>query len=95
MTSLSLSIEFHAIKKGVFIMNITRDFSGRLVYGNSDFSLFVTNKEDCSGGYTVNRYDYNACMVSAAVLYPLWDMPVFDSFIKACRFLKKHEKEFL
>ena len=76
-------------------MIITRGFSGRLVYGNSDCSLFVTNEKGCSGGYIVNRYDDNACAVFPAVLYPLWDMPVFDSFIKACRFLKKHEKEFL
>ena len=62
-----------------------RNIFGRLEYKKGAF--FVEKKPDVNAKYKILRYDSNAVMVTDAVMMPLFDVPVFDSFVRAARFL--------
>ena len=63
-----------------------RNIFGRLEYKKGAF--FVEKKPDVNAKYKILRYDSNAVMVTDAVMMPLFDVPVFDSFVRAVRFLR-------
>ena len=63
-----------------------RNIFGRLEYKKGAF--FVEKKPDINAKYKILRYDSNAVMVTDAVMMPLFDVPVFDSFVRAARFLR-------
>ncbi len=63
-----------------------RNIFGQLEYRRGAF--FVTKKRDISAQYAVLKWD--AWTVTDALIFPVWDKPVFDSFIQAVRFLKEN-----
>lgn len=62
-----------------------RNIFGRLEYKKGAF--FVEKKPDINAKYKILRFDDNAVMVTDAVMMPFLDLPVFDSFIQAARYL--------
>lgn len=62
-----------------------RNIFGRLEYKKGAF--FVEKKKDINAKYKILRYDSNAVMVTDAVMMPFLDLPEFDSFIQAARYL--------
>lgn len=63
-----------------------RNIFGRLEYKKGAF--FVEKKPDVNAKYKILRYDSNAVMVTDAIMMPFWDLPEFDSFMQAARFLR-------
>lgn len=63
---------------------IFRNIFGDLGYKIGKF--YVIKKADVNAKYYISKHELYCC--TTAVMYPFWDVPVFDSFMQAACFLR-------
>ncbi len=68
-----------------------RNIFGRLEYKKGAF--FVEKKPDVNAKYCILKNE--PWYVTSAALYPFFDVPVFDSFVRAARFLRDNYKDLI
>lgn len=68
-----------------------RNIFGRLEYKKGAFS--VEKKTDVNAKYYITKTE--AWYKTSAAMFPFFDVPVFDSFIKAARFLHDNYEDLI